>query len=95
MAASTYLLELQQRRHKLISDLADCIGFSLGSVEHEVAVDYAERSVTHHNRLDAQENQVGCDYGKILYNIFNRVVRSLSPGICDEVYYDIFRSVHA
>lgn len=94
MAASTYLLELQQRRHKLISDLVDCLSFAPGSVEHEVAAAYAERSVTHHNRLDAQENQVGCVYGKIPPKLFNRVVWSLTPGICHEVCYDL-RFVHA
>lgn len=72
MAASTYLLELQQRRHKLILDLVDCLGFVSGSVEHELAAAYAERSVTHHSRLDAQEKQVGRVYGKILPKLLKR-----------------------
>ena len=56
--ASTYLLELSQRRQKLLSDAVNELGIPSGSVEHKIATTFAARSVTHHDQLDAQANEV-------------------------------------
>lgn len=58
MAASTYLLELDQRRDRLLSDLVDHLGIPSGSAEHELALTFAARSLAHHDCLDAESKKV-------------------------------------
>lgn len=58
MAASTYLVELDQRRERLLSEAVDRLGVPAGSAEHEVALEFSTRSLAHHDRLDAEANKV-------------------------------------
>lgn len=59
MAASNYLLELHQRREILISQVVDrLVGVLSGSAQHEMAVAYTARSLTHHDQLDSEPKKV-------------------------------------
>lgn len=58
MASSTYLLELHQRRERILSDVVDCLGIPAGSTEHEPALSIAARSLAHHDQLDAETQKV-------------------------------------
>ncbi|CAM9470490.1 unnamed protein product [Laminaria digitata] len=58
MAASSYLLELDQRRERILSDVVDCLGIPTGSTAHELALSFAARSLAHHDQLDAETQKV-------------------------------------
>lgn len=59
MAASNYLLELDQRRERLISDVVtQLVRVPKGSVEHEIAVAFTARSLAYHGQLDAEAKKV-------------------------------------
>lgn len=59
MAASNYLLELDQRRERLISDVVTrLVRVPEGSMEHEVAVAFTARSLAYHDQLDAEAKKV-------------------------------------
>lgn len=60
MAASRYLLELDDQRERLVSDMVcRIVGVAKGSAEHEAAVDFTMRSLTYHSYLDSQAHEVG------------------------------------
>lgn len=58
MAASSYLLELDQRRERLLADVVDHLGIPAEFAEHELALSFAARSLAHHDQLDAETNKV-------------------------------------
>ena len=58
MAASTYLLELDQRRERILSDVVDSLGIPAGSTEHKLALSFAARSLGHHDQLDVETQKV-------------------------------------
>ena len=58
MAASTYLLELDQRRERILSGVVDCLSIPAGSTAHELALSFAARSLAHHDQLDAETQKV-------------------------------------
>ncbi|CAM9700389.1 unnamed protein product [Ectocarpus sp. 4 AP-2014] len=58
MAASSYLLELDERRERLLTDVVDHLGIPSGSTEHEVALSFAASSLAHHDHMDAESNKV-------------------------------------
>lgn len=58
MAASTYLLELDQRRKRILSDVVNYLGIPARSTAHEMALSFAVRSLVHHDQLDAEMQKV-------------------------------------
>ncbi|CAB1120688.1 unnamed protein product [Ectocarpus sp. CCAP 1310/34] len=58
MAASSYLLELDERRERLLAEVVDHLGVPSGSAEHEVALSFAASSLAHHDHMDAESNKV-------------------------------------
>lgn len=62
MAASSYLLELDQRREKLLSEVVDRLGIPAYSAEHEVATSFSARSLANHDHMDAEAKKVRFRY---------------------------------
>ncbi|CAN0114916.1 unnamed protein product, partial [Ectocarpus sp. 12 AP-2014] len=58
MAASSYLLELDERRERLLAEVVDHLGVPSGSAEHEVVLSFAASSLAHHDHMDAESNKV-------------------------------------
>lgn len=58
MAASTYLLELDNRRERALAEVIDRFGIPSGSREYEVALSFAANSLAHHDHMDAEEKKV-------------------------------------
>ncbi|CAM9190719.1 unnamed protein product [Ectocarpus sp. 6 AP-2014] len=58
MAASSYLLELDERRERLLAEVVDHLGVPSGSAEHEVALSFGASSLAHHDHMDAESNKV-------------------------------------
>ncbi|CAN0484381.1 unnamed protein product, partial [Ectocarpus sp. 12 AP-2014] len=56
MAASSYLLELDERREWLLAEVVDHLGIPTGSAEHEVALSFAASSLAQHDHMDAESN---------------------------------------
>lgn len=62
MAASSYLLELDERRERLLAEVVDHLGVPSGSAEHELALSFAASSLAHHDQMDAESNKVAPPY---------------------------------
>lgn len=58
MAASTYLLELDERRERILSAVVDHTGIPKGSAEHEAALSFGTGSLAHHDRMNAEAKKV-------------------------------------
>lgn len=58
MAASTHVLELDERRRQILGKVVDHLGISLGTVEHEAALAFAISSVARHDQMDAEQKKV-------------------------------------
>ena len=57
MASSAYLVELDERRRRLLSELIDHLGIKSDSAEHEVALSFGLNSLSNHDHMDAEKNK--------------------------------------
>lgn len=58
MASSAYLVELDERRRRLLADLIHHLGITSGSAEHEVALSFGLNSLSNHDQMDAEKKKV-------------------------------------
>lgn len=58
MASSAYLVELDERRRRILAELIDHLGIASGSAEHEFALSFGLNSLSNHDQLDAEKKKV-------------------------------------
>eukprot|EP00752_Nemacystus_decipiens_P005155 g4678.t1 len=58
MASSAYLVELDERRRRLLAELIDHLGITSGSEEHEIALSFGLNSLSNHDHMDPEKKKV-------------------------------------
>lgn len=60
MAASAYLVELDERRRQTLAEVIDHLGIASGTAEHEVALSFGLHSLSNNgkNHMDSEKNKV-------------------------------------
>eukprot|EP00903_Cladosiphon_okamuranus_P015208 g14056.t1 len=58
MASSAYLVQLDERRRRILAELIDHLGIASGSAEHEVALSFGLNCLSNHDHMDAEKNKV-------------------------------------
>lgn len=58
MASSAYLVELDERRRRLLAELIDHLGITSGSVQHELALSFGVNSLSNHDQMDTEKKKV-------------------------------------
>lgn len=63
MAASAYLLDLDERRRRALAEVIDHLGIASGTAEHEVALSFGLHSLSNHgqNHMDSERTKVSED----------------------------------